>query len=129
MTFPERMHNSGLHVNDIRIWAHVGVLEEERIMGQWFNIDFSIWLDLDKASSEDDIVYSIDYGEAIVGLKKLSGQFKCLTIEKLSEGILDYLESLYGPLPIRLLVRKCTVPINGFDGSVAVERYRNWPRD
>ncbi len=127
MIFSGNIFCDGIHVNDIRIWAHVGVLEHERIKGQWFSIDFSVWLNLDKASYKDDVSYSIDYGKAIEGLKKLSGDFKCSTMEKLSEQILDYLESLYGSFPLRVLVRKCSVPVDGFDGSVVIEKYRNLP--
>ena len=33
-----------LHVRDLRLWAHVGVLESERREGQWFALDLSLSL-------------------------------------------------------------------------------------
>ncbi|MCP4972862.1 MAG: dihydroneopterin aldolase, partial [Prochlorococcus sp.] len=39
-----------IHVNELRLWAHVGVMEHERREGQWFSLDFSLWLDLDQSS-------------------------------------------------------------------------------
>ena len=56
---------NALHVSDVRLWAHVGVLESERRHGQWFSLDFSLWLDFEKAAREDDISATADYSIAI----------------------------------------------------------------
>lgn len=46
-----QFHNlSAIHIKDINLWAHVGVLESERIHGQSFLLDISFWLDLDESS-------------------------------------------------------------------------------
>ncbi len=127
MILTDSLRQDAIHVKDVRIWAHVGVLEKERIAGQWFSIDFSLWMNLEKVSKEDNIAYSADYSMAIKILQNLSQQLKCLTIECFSEQILDCLEGIYGSLAMRVIVRKCNVPVDGFYGSVAVERYRNYP--
>jgi len=44
---------SAIHIKDINLWAHVGVLESERIHGQRFLLDISFWLDLDESSKLD----------------------------------------------------------------------------
>ena len=37
-----QLHNlSAIHIKDINLWAHVGVLESERIHGQRFLLDLS----------------------------------------------------------------------------------------
>ena len=42
-----QLHNlSAIHIKDINLWAHVGVLESERIHGQRFLLDLSFWLEL-----------------------------------------------------------------------------------
>ena len=38
---------SAIHIKDINLWAHVGVLESERIHGQSFLLNISFWLDLE----------------------------------------------------------------------------------
>ena len=116
-----------IHVRDLSLWAHVGVLEKERILGQKFLLNFSLWLDLDQASKYDDISTSVDYSLAIRRLQKLSLEINCLTIEHFSEKILDLIESLYGPLPMKVLLTKCAPPVEGFDGDVQVERSRYFP--
>ena len=123
------MNNSSdlclLKVNDINLWAHVGVLEEERIHGQSFLLDLTISLDLKDAVNNDDLKNSVDYSIAVAKIQQLSLSINCKTIEYFSEKILDLLESLYGFLPIEITLTKCSPPIDGFNGSVALTRNRN----
>ncbi len=117
---------SAIHIKDINLWAHVGVLESERINGQSFVLDISFWLDLDESSKFDQLDKSIDYSEAIKAVQKLSFEIKCLTIEYFSDQILNVLESLYGKVPINIMLKKCSPPINGLSGSVLIEKRRNF---
>ena len=119
-------NSSAIHIKHINLWAHVGVLESERIHGQSFFLDISFWLDLDESSKLDQLDNSIDYSEAIKAVKKLSFGIKCLTIEYFSDQILNLLESLYGPVPIHILLTKCSPPISGFTGTVLIEKKRNF---
>ncbi len=109
----------------LRLWAHVGVLEEERVLGQWFELDFSIWHDMENASATDDLSLSIDYSIGIKELQQLSFEINCFTIESFSEQILNCLENLYGPLPMKVFLRKCSPPVPGFTGVVGIERNRH----
>jgi len=117
---------SAIHIKDINLWAHVGVLESERIHGQSFLLDISFWLDLNESSKLDQLDKTIDYSEAIKAIKTLSFEIKCLTIEHFSDQILNLLESLYGPIPIHILLTKCSPPIHGFTGTVLIEKKRNF---
>ena len=83
---------SAIHIKDLDLWAHVGVLESERIHGQIFLLDISFWLDLDESSKLDQLDKSIDYSEAIKAVQKLSFEIKCLTIEYFSDQILNILK-------------------------------------
>lgn len=115
-----------IHVQGLRLWAHVGVLEHERALGQWFELEFWLGGDLSRAAAEDDLSGSYDYVSAIEALRQLSRTLVCQTLEHFSERILDTLEQLYGPIPLRLELVKCQAPIAGFDGSVSVRRQRRW---
>ena len=44
-----------IHVRDLMLWAHVGVLEHERRDGQWFSLDITLWQDLGSAAAHDDL--------------------------------------------------------------------------
>jgi len=115
-----------LHISDLRVWAHVGVLDHERRDGQWFSLDLSMRLDLDDAARNDDLSRSADYSLAVQAVQSLANSLQCQTIEHFSERVLALLEELYGPVPMRVLLRKCAAPIPGFGGTVAVERHRHW---
>ena len=117
---------SAIHIKDLNLWAHVGVLESERINGQSFVLDISFWIDLNEASKLDELSKTIDYSEAIKAVQKLSFEIKCLTIENFSDQILNLLESLYGQVPVNILLKKCSPPIDGFTGSVLIEKRRNF---
>lgn len=116
-----------IHVRGLRLWAHVGVLEQERELGQWFELEFSLWSDLGPAGRDDDLSTSHDYALAIVALQRLAHGLRCLTLEHFAERALDELERLHGPVPLRVQVLKCQAPVAGFSGSVAVERFRHRP--
>ena len=119
------MTKEAIHIRELRLWAHVGVLEQERRDGQWFSLDISFWLDLSRAAAADDLASSLDYSVAIRALQGLAREIRCLTIEHFSEQVLDRLEQLFGPVPVRLTLSKCAAPVPGFDGRVAVERCRH----
>ncbi|QCH14169.1 dihydroneopterin aldolase [Synechococcus sp. CB0101] len=113
-------------VRGLRLWAHVGVLEHERQMGQWFELDFSLGWDLTAAAVADDLSQTLDYSRAIQALQLQARGLRCLTLEHWSDRILQVLEDLYGPVPIWLELRKCQAPVPGFSGIVAVQRSRRW---
>ena len=118
--------NDAIHITDLRVWAHVGVLERERADGQWFSIDLSLHLDLEPAARQDDLAATADYSLAVQAIQEMVTNLRCRTIEHFSDRILAVLEDLYGVVPMRVLLRKCTAPIPGFGGTVAVERHRHW---
>lgn len=116
-----------IHLQELRLWAHVGVLEHERRDGQWFQLDISLGLDLSQSAQNDALDHTADYSLAVIALQQLVKEFNCSTIERFSEEIFAVLEGLYGPLPVHLILQKCRPPIPGFSGTVAVERWRHWP--
>ena len=118
-------HPDAIHIRDLMLWAHVGVLDHERRDGQWFSLDITLWQDLSAAAADDDLAASLDYSQAITALQQLARGLVCQTIEHFSDRVLDQLERLYGPVPVRLELRKCAAPVPGFNGVVAVERWRN----
>jgi len=114
-------------VRNLRVWAHVGVLESERQLGQWFELDLELGADLNAAADGDDLGASLDYSLAITALQRQASEVRVQTLEHYSELIFACLEALYGPVPMRLELRKCRAPVPGFGGSVAVRRARHFP--
>ena len=114
-----------IQVRDLRLWAHVGVLDFERREGQWFELDLELSVDLSAAGRSDDLGDTLDYSKLITSLLAQARNLRCQTLEHYSERILDLIEELSGPLPTRLELRKCQAPVAGFDGVVAVRRWRH----
>ena len=114
-------------VRGLRLWAHVGVLEQERLLGQWFELDAELAADLGSAALSDELRASLDYSLLIRELQGLARRIVCRTLEQFTERILDVAATLYGDVPIRVELRKCAAPVPGFSGVVAVRRCRHWP--
>ena len=111
-------------VRGLRLWAHVGVLTHERELGQWFEVDLALSVDLTAAARSDALLHTLDYSQLITALQQQARSIRCLTLEHYSERMLDLAQSLYGPVPIALELRKCSAPVPGFSGVVAVQRQR-----
>jgi len=114
-----------IHVRGLRLWAHVGVLDVERAEGQWFELDLSLGFDLALAGQSDRLADTLDYSRLITALQLQARSLCCHTLEHYSERMLDLVEELYGPVPVRMEMRKCQAPVPGFGGVVAVERRRH----
>ena len=121
--FPDM--SDAIQVRCLRLWAHVGVLDFERREGQWFELDLELGVDLSAAGRSDGLADTLDYSQLITALQQQARSLICQTLEHYSERILDRIEELYGPVPIRLELRKCHAPVPGFDGVVAVRRSRH----
>ena len=114
-----------IQVRGLRLWAHVGVLDFERADGQWFELDLGLTFNLEAAGRSDALSDTLDYSRLIMALQQQARSIRCHTLEHYSECMLDLVDELYGPVPVRLELRKCQAPVAGFGGVVAVERQRH----
>ena len=119
------MEDTFLEIKDIKVWARVGVLLEERELGQLFSLDISIWSDFRKCTKTDDINSTIDYAVLIKDIKSHSMNFSCFTIEKYSSEILKIIVEKFYPERIIIKLTKCNPPIKGFSGDVSIIRSFN----
>ena len=119
------MENNFLEIKDIKIWARVGVLREERIFGQLFSLDVYLWSDFNSCSDTDDLSLTIDYSVLINDIKTHSINFSCFTIEKYSSEILKIIVEKFNPERIKIKLTKCNPPISGFSGKVSIVRSFN----
>jgi len=71
-----------LKIENIKLWARVGVLDEERELGQLFILDIFLWTDFEKCTVNDDIKKTVDYSKLVQILKDQSKKIYCYTIEK-----------------------------------------------
>ena len=111
-----------LHVENIKLWARVGVLEEERRLGQLFSLDILLWTDFEKCTLNDDVTKTVDYSKLVEILKSQSKKIYCFTIEKYSNAILEIIDEEFKLSKIKIILTKCNPPITGFDGKVSIVR-------
>ena len=111
-----------LHIKNIKLWARVGVLDEERRLGQLFSLDIFLWTDFEKCTSNDDVTKTVDYSKLVEILKGQSKKIYCFTIEKYSNIILEIINSQFKLSKIKIILTKCNPPIIGFDGKVSIVR-------
>ena len=111
-----------LKIKNIKLWARVGVLEEERELGQLFNLDVFLWADFENCTRKDDIKKTVDYSKLVQILKSQSKKIYCFTIEKYSDEILNIINEEFHLNRIKIILTKCKPPIIGFDGEVSIVR-------
>ena len=116
-----------IRVENLRLWAHVGVLEHERDHGQWFRVDLALHLDLSESARADSLAATADYSLGVQALQRLASEITCHTLEHFSERMFEELEGIYGAMPMHLRLSKCHAPIPGFAGTVSLERWRRKP--
>ena len=111
-----------LKIENIKLWARVGVLDEERELGQLFILDIFLWTDFEKCTVNDDIKKTVDYSKLVQILKDQSKEIYCFTIEKYSNEILEIIDQQFKLSKIKIILTKCNPPIKGFDGRVSIVR-------
>ena len=111
-----------LQIENIKLWARVGVLDEERRSGQLFSLDILLWTDFEQCTSNDDVTKSVDYSKLVEILKSQSKKIYCFTIEKYSNAILEIIDEEFKLSKIKIILTKCNPPITGFDGKVSIVR-------
>ena len=111
-----------LKIENITLWARVGVLEEERELGQPFSLDLFLWTDFKTCTENDDIKKTVNYSELVEILKDQAKKISCFTIEKYSNEIVQIINEKFQINRIKLILTKCAPPITGFDGKVSIVR-------
>ncbi|MDJ1172521.1 dihydroneopterin aldolase [Roseofilum capinflatum] len=123
-----------IHVSNIRCYGYIGYLPEEKILGQWFTVDLSLWLDLSVSGQSDNINDTFNYCEAIDRVKTIVSSNKFDLIEKLATAIADDLLNLENQPHQRPALQKVGVrvikspPIPDFGGQVTIDITRENPK-
>ncbi len=123
----QELHVTGkIHLKGVRAYGYVGHLPAEQDLGQWFEVDATLWVDFEAATRSDDLNDTLDYRRCIACIETLIQTSRFALIERLAGAIADDL--LKDPKIERLALRvtKCP-PIPNFLGTVAVEIARERP--
>lgn len=110
-----------IHINGIRAYGYTGFFQEERTLGQWFQVDLTLWKDLSKAGYSDRLEDTYDYREVVQAIQSLIQTSKFLLIERLAEAIANILLQSGKMVQVRVKLTKLAPPIPDFSGTVAIE--------
>ncbi|WP_211316788.1 dihydroneopterin aldolase [Oceanobacillus arenosus] len=112
-------------LNNMQFYGFHGLMPEENRLGQRFNVDVELLVDLKKAGQSDNMNDSIHYGEVYDQVKRIVEGSALNLIEAVAERIADQLLSSFTQLTAcTVRVVKPNPPIVGHYESVAVEIYR-----
>lgn len=110
-----------IQLTGIRCYGYTGYLPEEQVLGQWFEIDLTLWLDLAPAGASDDIAQTLDYRQAIELVKQLVKTSKFALVEKLASAIASAMLGLERVQQVRVLLSKPAAPIPDFGGKITID--------
>jgi 7,8-dihydroneopterin aldolase/epimerase/oxygenase len=114
-----------IRVTGIRSYGYTGYLPEEQILGQWFEVDLTLWLDLATAGESDRIEDTYDYRAAIALVKNLIKNEKYALVEKLATAIADKILQLDKVRQVRVQLSKPAAPIPDFEGRIVIDITRS----
>jgi dihydroneopterin aldolase len=113
-----------LKLTGIEVFAHHGVLPEEKQIGQRFLIDLDVELDLRAAGMTDHLAETIDYGGLAERVHELVAANRWNLIEKVAEETAELVLSVPTVKAVRVTVHKPNAPIavDFADVSVTIDR-------
>jgi 7,8-dihydroneopterin aldolase/epimerase/oxygenase len=113
-----------IQLTGIRCYGYTGYLPEEQTLGQWFEVDLRIGLDLTAAGQSDRIEDTLDYRGAIATVKELIATAKFALVEKLAEQIVTTVLAYDLVERVELKLHKLAAPIPDFGGKITIELTR-----
>ncbi|BAY31762.1 dihydroneopterin aldolase [Nostoc carneum NIES-2107] len=114
-----------IHLTGIRGYGYTGYLPEEQVLGQWFEVDVKLWLDLSKPAQTDAIADTLDYRSVISLVQHLVKSSKFALVEKLAGTIADsILQECDRVTQVQVTLSKPAAPIPDFGGKISIELTR-----
>ncbi len=114
-----------IQLTGIRCYGYTGYLQEERVLGQWFEVDLRIWLDLATASKSDRIEDTLDYRGIITTVKETISTSQFALVEKLADAIITQVLAEDRVQQVELKLHKPGAPIPDFGGKITIELSRS----
>jgi 7,8-dihydroneopterin aldolase/epimerase/oxygenase len=114
-----------IQLTGIRCYGYTGYLAEEQFLGQWFEVDLRLSLDLAPAGQSDQIEDTLDYRSIIAEVKELVSTKKFALVEKLAETLVQAVLRYQQVQQVELKLHKIAAPIPDFGGKITIELQRS----
>jgi 7,8-dihydroneopterin aldolase/epimerase/oxygenase len=113
-----------IHINQIRAYGYVGALPEEHVLGQWFEVDLTLWIDLAKSGKSDLLSDTLDYCDVIEEVQTLVKTAQYVLLEKLAAVIADAVLKYQQVSQVHVKLTKPNAPIPDFGGKITIDILR-----
>lgn len=111
-----------IHLSGIKAYGYTGALPEENILGQWFEAEITLYIDLVKACQSDNLEDTCDYRGIIDRAINIIRAERFSLIERLAGAIASSTLGADQRLrQVTVKVTKLTPPIADFSGQISVE--------
>ncbi|MGB6298896.1 MAG: dihydroneopterin aldolase [Rivularia sp. (in: cyanobacteria)] len=115
-----------IYLTGIRAYGYTGYLKEEQVLGQWFEVDLKLWLDLSISAETDAIEDTIDYRSVISLVQEKIKTSRFALVERLASSIADsILHSADLIKQVQVILSKPAAPIPDFGGKISIELIRS----
>ncbi|MBE5925309.1 MAG: 2-amino-4-hydroxy-6-hydroxymethyldihydropteridine diphosphokinase [Lachnospiraceae bacterium] len=116
-----------IYIENLELFGHHGVLEQEQVLGQKFIVCATLFLDTRKAGKTDYLKESLDYSEVCRKIKEIVERQRFLLIERVAETIAETLLLTYEQLfEVEITVKKPWAPVLEHLDTVSVTIKRKW---
>jgi len=99
-----------VRLHGIVLFAHLGVHEAERQVGQKIHVDVELVADLDEAARSDSLHQTIDYEKVYRLVEQTVAEARCRLLETLARTLIDHLLAAFPVTEVTVRVQKPNVP-------------------
>ena len=114
-----------IEISGIRCYGYTGYFPEEQVLGQWFEVDLTIWMDLSVTGSDDQLENTLNYADVVERVTNLLETSRFKTIEKLNAVIIEAVLAFAPVQKVHSRLVKVTPPIPRFGGHIAIAMTRS----
>jgi dihydroneopterin aldolase len=125
LNFNQLLFMDCIEVTGIRSYGYTGFLPEERTLGQWFEVDLTLWVDLQTSGKSDDLNDTVDYRNTIAMVKHIIKTAKFALVEKLADVIAEDILKIESIDKVRVRLSKPAAPIPDFGGRITIDITRS----
>ncbi len=111
-------------------YGYHGVHPPERLLGQRFEADLAVWLDLAPAGATDDVTRTVNYSHLFAVAREVVEGAPANLIETVATRLAERILAEFPVGAVRVRLRKPWAPIRGAQTGVAgieITRYRAAP--
>jgi dihydroneopterin aldolase len=108
-----------ISVEDIKLYAHHGCLEEEEKIGGHYIVDVFIETDFTEAAEKDALEKTVDY-VLVNQIVKEEMAIRSKLIESVGQRIINSLKNAFERSEFKVVIKKLNPPINGDVALVSI---------